>query len=61
MVDTDSQSYHIARQYMIRLDDEDFKDPERLARHAARVHLSPEAFRQRFAPVVRRDSRTGAM
>jgi ATP-dependent phosphofructokinase / diphosphate-dependent phosphofructokinase len=61
MVDTDSQSYHIARQYMIRLDDEDFKDPERLARHAALVHLSPEAFTQRFAPVVRRDSRSGAM
>jgi hypothetical protein len=46
---------------MIRLDDQDFKDPERLARHAALVHLSPEAFMQRFAPVVRRDSRTGAM
>ena len=60
MVDTDSQSYHIARQYMIRLDEEDFKDPERLARHAALVHLSPEAFTQRFAPVVRRDSRKGA-
>ena len=54
MVDTGSQSYQIARQYMIRLEDEDFKDPERLGRHAALVHLSPEAFRQRFSPVVRR-------
>jgi len=49
-VDTESQSYHIARQYMIRLDDEDFKDRDRLGRHAALVHLSPEAFTQRFAP-----------
>jgi 6-phosphofructokinase 1 len=54
MVDTESQSYQIARQYMIRLDDEDLKEPERLARHAALVHLSPEAFLQRFSPVVRR-------
>ena len=49
MVDTESQSYHIARQYMIRLNDEDFKDPDLLKRHAALVHLSPEAFTQRFS------------
>ena len=47
MVDTDSQSYHIARQYMIRLDDEDFKDQERLAA-MRRSALSPDAFKQRF-------------
>jgi hypothetical protein len=39
---------------MIRLDDEDLKDSERLARLAALVHLSPEAFLQRFTPVVRK-------
>ena len=49
MVDTESQSYLIARQYMIRLNDEDFKDPDLLKRHAALVHLSPEAFTQRFS------------
>ena len=48
MVDTESQSYQIARQYMIRLDDEDFTDQERLSRHAAVVGLSPETFKQRF-------------
>lgn len=48
MVDTESQSYQIARQYMIRLDDEDFTDQERLSRHAAVVGLSPDAFKQRF-------------
>jgi hypothetical protein len=37
---------------MIRLDDHDFKDPDRLGRHAALVHLSPQAFTQRFAPVA---------
>lgn len=49
MVDTESQSYQIARQYMIRLNDEDFKNPDLLKRHAALVHLSPEAFTQRFS------------
>ena len=48
MVDTESQSYQIARQYMIRLNDEDFTDQERLSRHAAVVGLSPDAFKQRF-------------
>jgi 6-phosphofructokinase 1 len=48
MVDTESQSYQIARQYMIRLGDEDFTDQERLSRHAAVVGLSPDAFKQRF-------------
>jgi 6-phosphofructokinase 1 len=54
MVDTESQSYQIARQYMIRLDDEDFKDPDQLGRHAALVGLSPDAFRQRFQSVTGR-------
>ena len=56
MVDTESQSYHIARHYMIRLDDDDFKDPDRLGRHAALVHLSPEAFKKRFAPAGMQNS-----
>jgi len=48
MVDTESQSYQIARQYMIRLDEKDFTDEERLNRHAAVIRLSPDAFKQRF-------------
>jgi 6-phosphofructokinase len=59
MVDTESQSYHIARQYMIRLDEHDFKDTDRLARHAALVHLSPQVFAQRFAPAAAPMSRRG--
>jgi hypothetical protein len=35
MMDITAQSYQIARQYMIRLSDEDFKDPVALGRCAA--------------------------
>lgn len=51
MVDITAQSYQIARQYMIRLSDEDFKDSVALDRYAALTGLSPEAFRHRFHPV----------
>jgi 6-phosphofructokinase 1 len=51
MVDITAQSYQIARQYMIRLSDEDLKDPVALGRCAALAGLSPEAFRSRFQPV----------
>ena len=51
MVDVTAQSYQIARQYMIRLSDEDFNDPVALGRYAALVRLSPEAFQQRFQQV----------
>jgi len=49
MVDVTAQSYQIARRYMIRLSDEDFKDPVALGRYAALVGLSPEAFQDRFS------------
>ena len=48
MVDVTAQSYQIARQYMVRLSGEDFKDPVALGRYAALVGLSPEAFQRRF-------------
>jgi 6-phosphofructokinase 1 len=51
MVDVSSQSYQIARQYMIRLTEDDFNDQAALGRCAALVGLSPEAFRDRFARV----------
>jgi ATP-dependent phosphofructokinase / diphosphate-dependent phosphofructokinase len=51
MVDITAQSYQIARQYMIRLSDEDFKDSVALSRYAAQAGLSPEAFRNRFQSV----------
>ena len=48
MVDITAQSYQIARQYMIRLSEEDLKDPVALGRCAALAGLSPEAFHSRF-------------
>jgi 6-phosphofructokinase 1 len=51
MVDITAQSYQIARQYMIRLSEEDFKDPVALDRYAALTGLSPAAFRSRFQSV----------
>ena len=52
MVDIDSQSYQIARQYMIRLTEGDVNDRDMLGRYAALVGLSPEAFRERFGTVL---------
>jgi 6-phosphofructokinase 1 len=40
--------YECARRYMIRLEAEDFQEPQRLAAVAAAAGLSPERFRQRF-------------
>jgi len=51
MVDITAQSYHIARQYMIRLSDEDLKDPVALGRYAALAGISPEVFQSRFQHV----------
>ena len=42
MVDITAQSYQIARQYMIRLSDEDLKDSVALGRCAALAGLSPQ-------------------
>ena len=52
MVDTESQSYHIARRYMIRLNEDDMKDSVAVGRYAALVGLSSDAFRKRFGPLV---------
>jgi len=51
MVDIDSQSYQIARQYMIRLTEADVNNRDMLGRCAALANLSPEAFRDRFGTV----------
>lgn len=51
IVDITVQSYQIARQYVIRLSEEDFKDPVALVRHAALAGMSPEVFRSRFQSV----------
>ncbi len=51
MVDIDSQSYQIARQYMIRLTEDDLNNPDLLGRYAALSGLPAEAFKERFSGV----------
>jgi 6-phosphofructokinase 1 len=48
MVDVESESYAIARRYMIRLSSDDLRQPSELSRLAGTVQLSPEQFRERF-------------
>jgi 6-phosphofructokinase 1 len=52
VVDVKSVTYECARQYMTRLEPDDFADPGQLARLAAVVAMTPEQFRQRFEYVV---------
>jgi len=48
LVNVESNSYRVARAYMIRLDREDLEDPEKLRPIAAASGLTPEAFRDRY-------------
>ena len=52
MVDIASESYQIARRYMIRCSAEDLADERTLSRCASMVGLSPAAFRERFSAIV---------
>ena len=59
-VDTSSQAYRVARDYMVRLEPPDFGNPEHLAELAAQTNLKPDEFREpvriRRAGLVRRDA-----
>ncbi|HGY54144.1 MAG TPA: 6-phosphofructokinase [Caldithrix abyssi] len=52
MVDTTSESYHVAYRYMIRLKPEDFEDPHELAKYAATSNVSLDEFRKQFSYIV---------
>jgi 6-phosphofructokinase 1 len=52
MVDIDTESYKIARRYMIRLRKDDFEDSAELERIAKIAKLSPAELTQRFKYVV---------
>jgi len=52
MVDVQSESYQIARRYMIRLSSEDFDDAEVIAQYAAMLKIPPASFRDRFRYLV---------
>ncbi len=48
LVNIESSSYRVAREYMIRLDREDLEDPDRLGPIAAAAGLTPGAFCARY-------------
>lgn len=52
MVDTESESYQIARAYMARLQSEDFSNPEAKALYAKMLNLSTEQFQATFQEIV---------
>jgi 6-phosphofructokinase 1 len=52
IVDVRSEHYHVARKYMIRLEQSDLDDTEMCAKLAAAAHLTPEAFLSAFGPAV---------
>jgi 6-phosphofructokinase 1 len=51
MVDVSTESFEVARSYMIRLELSDFQEPAR-SQLASRTNLPPEAFEKRFLPSV---------
>ena len=53
LVNVESSSYRVAREYMIRLDREDVEDPEKLRPIAEAAGVSPEAFHDRYGYLVR--------
>ncbi len=55
MVDPSSESYYIARRYMLRLNQTDFDDSHELAKYAATCGISLEEFKKQFSYLVEND------
>ena len=55
MVDPASESFYIARRYMLRLNQADFDDPHELAKLAATAGISIEKFVQNFEYLIQND------
>jgi 6-phosphofructokinase 1 len=55
MVDPSSESFYIARRYMLRLNKADFEDPHELAKLAATAHVSIDEFKKRFFYLIEND------
>ncbi|HET6163314.1 MAG TPA: hypothetical protein VFG37_06570, partial [Planctomycetota bacterium] len=51
-VDVTTETSHVARKYMIRLEKDDLVIPERLAALAKAAAMKPEEFHARYAHVV---------
>ena len=52
VVDVRSEHYHVARKYMIRLEQSDLDDVEMCAKLAAAAHMTPEQFVGAFGAAV---------
>jgi 6-phosphofructokinase 1 len=55
MVDPSSESFYIARKYMLRLNQGDFDDPHELAKLAATAGLSIDEFKKQFYYLIESD------
>ena len=55
MVDPASESFYIARRYMLRLNQADFDDPHELAKLAATAGMSIEKFKNTFGYLIDSD------
>ena len=55
LVDPSSESFFIARRYMLRLNRADFDDPHELAKYAATCGISLEEFRNQFFYLMEND------
>jgi 6-phosphofructokinase 1 len=55
MVDPASESFYIARRYMLRLNQADFDDPHELAKLAATAGMSIEKFQKTFGYLIEND------
>jgi len=51
-VDIDSETYEVARRYMIRLEAADFDDATRAAKLADLLKMTPDEFRKRFSYLI---------
>ena len=57
LVELESSSYRVAREYMIRLDRQDLADPDRLRPIAQASGLTPEACHDRYGYLPRAEPR----
>jgi 6-phosphofructokinase 1 len=55
MVDPASESFYIARRYMLRLNQADFDDPHELAKLAATAGMSIDKFKNTFSYLIEND------
>lgn len=55
MVDPSSESFFIARHYMLRLNKTDFENPFELAKYAATCGISLEEFQKQFGYLIKND------